>query len=147
MRSQAESELISANNKTVKDLSRRIEESKFRETEASTSRLGSHSNSIEGLKQEIEKANEEQVLVELGRMEAVKEFEAIEAEREAEETKFTSTMEKTRKKIKELMRDIDRTKELEAKLAITKGPHKGTYVLQNELRLEFVHYLVGNNFS
>ncbi|KAF9623430.1 hypothetical protein IFM89_003014 [Coptis chinensis] len=102
-----------------------------KETEASTSRLRSHSNSIEGLKQEIEEANEEQVLVELARMEAVKEFEAIEAEREAEETKFTSTMEKTRKKIKELMRDIDRTKELEAKLAITAYDAD---VLQNELR-------------
>ncbi|KAF9592571.1 hypothetical protein IFM89_016022 [Coptis chinensis] len=102
-----------------------------KETEASTSRLRSHSNSIEGLKQEIEEANEEQVLVELARMEAVKEFEAIEAEREAKETKFTSTMEKTRKKIKELMRDIDRTKELEAKLAKTAYDAD---VLQNELR-------------
>ncbi|PIA63742.1 hypothetical protein AQUCO_00201231v1 [Aquilegia coerulea] len=102
------------------------------ETEASTSRMRSYSSSIEGLGKEIEEVNEEQVLVELARIEAFREYEAIQAQREAEAAEFASAMENTRKKINEVLHEIDRSKELEAKLAITTSDAN---VLQNELKL------------
>ncbi|PIA24899.1 hypothetical protein AQUCO_15200006v1 [Aquilegia coerulea] len=102
------------------------------ETEASTSRMRSYSSSIEGLRKEIEEVNEEQVLVELARIEAFREYEAIQAQREAEAAEFASAMQNTRKKINEVLHEIDRSKELEAKLAITTSDAN---VLQNELKL------------
>ncbi|KAF5189027.1 Plastid movement impaired [Thalictrum thalictroides] len=103
-----------------------------KESETSTSRMRSYSSSIEGLRKEIEEVNEEQVLVELARIEAFREYEAIQAQREAEATEFASAMENTRKKMNEIVHEIDRSKELEAKLAITTSDAN---VLQNELKL------------
>ncbi|KAK9272160.1 hypothetical protein L1049_002531 [Liquidambar formosana] len=103
-----------------------------KETEASSSKIQSYSNSAEALRKEIEEVNEEQVLVELARMEALKEFGAIEEQRKKEENQFSSAMEQTRKKMNDIILEIDRTKELETKLAVTTAD---VGVLQNELML------------
>lgn len=103
-----------------------------KETDASTSRIRSYSSSIESLKKEIEEANEEHVLVELARMEALREVGFIKAQRDAEASAFASTMQNTRKKMEEIAHEIDSSKELESKLAITTSD---VDLLQNELML------------
>ncbi|XP_010279367.1 PREDICTED: protein PLASTID MOVEMENT IMPAIRED 2 isoform X2 [Nelumbo nucifera] len=103
-----------------------------KETEASVSRMRSYSCSVEALRKEIEDANEEQVLVELARIEAIKELEAIEAQRVAEATQFSDTIEKTRNRIKDFTKELDWEKKLETQLAITNAD---VDVLQNELKL------------
>ncbi|XP_062107430.1 protein PLASTID MOVEMENT IMPAIRED 15 [Humulus lupulus] len=99
---------------------------------AATSRISSCSSSMEAVKKEIEEANEEHVLVELARIEALKECEEIEAEREKEAVCFSSAIEKTRKKIKGVIDDIEESKELQPKLDATMADVE---VLQNELML------------
>ncbi|KAL5721983.1 hypothetical protein ACHQM5_005557 [Ranunculus cassubicifolius] len=103
-----------------------------KETEASTSRMRSYSNSIEDLKQEIEEANEEQVLVELARLEALGELADIESQRAAEATEFSFAIENTKKKINEVSEEIERSKELETQLAITTSDID---LLQDQLQL------------
>ncbi|OVA14258.1 WEB family [Macleaya cordata] len=103
-----------------------------KETEAAVSRMRSCSRSIETLRKEIEEANEEQVLVELARIEAVREFGAIKAQREVEAAQFSSNMEKIQNRIKDVVREIGHAKELETKLAITTSD---IGVLQSELKL------------
>lgn len=100
--------------------------------EASTSKMLSYSSSVDALRKEIEEVNEEQVLVELARIEAVKEHEAIEAQREKEANEFSVSMEETTKKMKEIIEEIERSKELENKLSVT---NYDIDVLQNEVDL------------
>ncbi|XP_058091419.1 protein PLASTID MOVEMENT IMPAIRED 15 [Magnolia sinica] len=101
-------------------------------TEMSISRARSYSSSMEAIKKEIEEANEEEVLVELARMEAVKEYAAIESQREAEAARFSAKMEETLKRVKDLIQEINHSKELEVKLEATTSDAD---VLQNELKL------------
>lgn len=103
-----------------------------KQSEESNSRARSYASSMEALKKEIEEVNEEEVLVELARMEAVKEFKAIEDQRRAEASQFSATMEKTRMKIESLIQEINNSKELEMKLQVTKSDAE---VLQSELKL------------
>ncbi|KAJ4822393.1 hypothetical protein Tsubulata_008930 [Turnera subulata] len=103
-----------------------------KEIEGSSSKVGSSMNSVEALKKEIEDANEEQVLVELAQIEAVKEFGEVEAQRKKEASEFSSSIEEARKKIKEVAEEIDRATELESKLDATMAD---VDVLQNELKL------------
>ncbi|KAI3976542.1 hypothetical protein MKX01_008400 [Papaver californicum] len=102
------------------------------ETDAAISRIRSCSRTIETLRKEIEEASEEQVLVELARIEAVREFGAIKAQREAEGAKLVNKMEKIKSRMKDIIREIDCTKELEITLAITNSE---VSVLQSELKL------------
>lgn len=72
------------------------------------------------------------MLVELARIEALKEFRKIEAQRVKEATEFSAAIEKTKEKMKEMIEEIDQSKELETKLATTLSDID---VLQSELKL------------
>ena len=103
-----------------------------KEIEAASSKIRSYGSSANSLKKEIEEADEEQVLVELARLEAVKELVAIEAERKKEANEFGFKLEKTRKKMSEAIQEIEQSKDLETKLSVT---NSDIDVLQNELKL------------
>ena len=103
-----------------------------KEVEASRSNMLSSSRTAEVLRKEIEEANEEQLLVELARIDALKELEDIEAQREKEANEFSFELERTKKKLKEAAEEIEESKELELKLAMTISD---VDVLQNELKL------------
>uniref|UniRef100_A0A2P2Q3V5 Protein PLASTID MOVEMENT IMPAIRED 2 n=1 Tax=Rhizophora mucronata TaxID=61149 RepID=A0A2P2Q3V5_RHIMU len=102
-----------------------------KEMEGSSSKLSSDLSSLESLRKEIEKVNEEQVLVELARIEAWKEYREIKARRENEAGEFLSRMAETKKRTKDAMEEIDNSKEAESKLAVTLCD---VNVLQNELK-------------
>ncbi|KAL2335763.1 hypothetical protein Fmac_016976 [Flemingia macrophylla] len=91
-----------------------------KEIEASRSNTLSLSRIAQKLRKEIEETNEEQVVVELARMEALKELRDIEA------------LENTRNKLKEAIKEIDEVKELEKKLATTLSDID---ILKKELKL------------
>ncbi|CAL5192929.1 unnamed protein product [Lathyrus oleraceus] len=103
-----------------------------KEIKASSSKMIACSSKAEELRKEIEEANEEQVLAELARIEALKEFEDVKARKEREEKEFLSKLETTRKKIKEAEEGRDESKELEMKLAMTVSDVE---LLQNQLVL------------
>ncbi|XP_028774962.1 protein PLASTID MOVEMENT IMPAIRED 2 isoform X1 [Neltuma alba] len=100
------------------------------EIKASRSKILSGSRAADELRKEIEDANEDHVLAELARIEALKELREIEAQREEEEAQFLSKMETTKKKMKEATDEIEKSKELEMKLAVTMSDVE---MLQNEL--------------
>lgn len=102
-----------------------------KETEASNSKISSYLSSTEAIKKEIEEVNEEQVLVELARIEAIKEMGAIEAQRKEAADRFSSEMKKTRNKMNEMIQEINSLKETELKLAATTFDVR---MLQNELK-------------
>lgn len=102
-----------------------------KETEASNSKISSYLSSTEAIKKEIEEVNEEQVLVELARIEAIKEMGAIEAQRKEAADRFSSEMKKTRNKMNEMIQEINSSKETELKLAATTFDVR---MLQNELK-------------
>ncbi|KAL1318957.1 hypothetical protein HN51_071242 [Arachis hypogaea] len=101
------------------------------EMEASLSSVMHGSRTVELLRKEIEEANEEQVLVELARIDALKEVEDIKARREKEAKEILFELEKLRKKLKEGIEEINKSKEHEMKLAMTLSD---VGVLQNELK-------------
>ncbi|TKY64817.1 PLASTID MOVEMENT IMPAIRED 2 [Spatholobus suberectus] len=103
-----------------------------KEVEASNSKMLSCLTTAEVLRKEIVEANEEQVLAELARIEALKELADIEAQREQEANEFSSKLESAKKKLKEAIEEIDESKELEMKLAVTISDAD---LLQNELKL------------
>ncbi|XP_022759286.1 protein PLASTID MOVEMENT IMPAIRED 2-like [Durio zibethinus] len=102
-----------------------------KESEDSSFRLWSNASSVEALRQQIEAANEEHVLVELARIEALKEVAEIEAQREKEGGEFSFSMEQTKKKMKDIIEEIDNSKGLEQKLALTLSDIN---LLQDELK-------------
>ncbi|KAL5058770.1 hypothetical protein RYX36_030374 [Vicia faba] len=103
-----------------------------KEIKASSSKMIACSSKAEELRKEIEEANEEQVLAELARIEALKELEDIKARKESEEKEFLCKLEMTRKKIKEAEEERDESMELEMKLAMTVSDVE---LLQNQLVL------------
>ncbi|XP_068643584.1 protein PLASTID MOVEMENT IMPAIRED 2-like [Aristolochia californica] len=111
-----------------------------KQTSSSVSRMRSYSNSIEALKKDIEDTNEEEVVVELARMEAVRELSSIEAQREAEAAQFSESMEQARSKINNLVQEINHSKELERNLDIM---NSDIQVLENELKS--VKVMIQNN--
>lgn len=90
-----------------------------KEIDESNLKAKSCSSSVEAIKKEIEEINEEHVLVELARIEAVKEYEAIESNRKDEAEKHSAVMEESRTKIDLLNQETNAAKELETKLATT----------------------------
>ncbi|CAN1227544.1 Protein PLASTID MOVEMENT IMPAIRED 2 [Linum perenne] len=92
----------------------------------------SETDTVEALRKEIDEANEEHVLVELATIEALKEKEEIEAQRQKESSEFSAAVEEKRKKMNEAIEEIDSSKEMESKLAVTLFD---AGVLHNELRL------------
>ncbi|XP_030461169.2 protein PLASTID MOVEMENT IMPAIRED 2 [Syzygium oleosum] len=103
-----------------------------KEAEASSSKMRSSMSSAEALRKEIEEVGEEQVLVELAQIEALKEHAVIEAEREKELSEYSNKVEETKQKMNHVREEIENSKELGAKLAVTLSD---VYVLQNELKL------------
>lgn len=103
-----------------------------KEVEASSSKIQSYSSSVETFRKEIDELNEEHVLVELARIEALKEYGAIEAQRKEEAKQYSSALEGTRKKVNYLLEEIDRTREIETKLAATTDD---VNMLKNELAI------------
>ncbi|XP_021800292.1 protein PLASTID MOVEMENT IMPAIRED 2, partial [Prunus avium] len=103
-----------------------------KQTEAANTKMLFYTSSVEAIRKEIEDANEEQVLTELARIEASREFADIEAEREKEANQFSFAVEETRKKMKDVIEEIDSSKELETKLSVTMSD---VVMLQNELKL------------
>ncbi|KAF8026843.1 hypothetical protein BT93_F3359 [Corymbia citriodora subsp. variegata] len=103
-----------------------------KEAEASSSKMQSYMSSAEALRKEIEEVGEEEVLVELAQIEALKEHTVIEAQREKELSNYSTKVEETRQKINHLREEVENSKELEARLAVTLSD---VDVLQNELKL------------
>ncbi|KAJ0098696.1 hypothetical protein Patl1_21409 [Pistacia atlantica] len=102
------------------DMASVLEEKSRAEKEIETTSLKIWSNSsVETFRKEIEQVNEEQLLVELARIEALKEFGEMEAQREKEANEFSFAMEETKRKKKEMVEEIDQSKEVENKLALT----------------------------
>ncbi|KAK7295762.1 hypothetical protein RJT34_18674 [Clitoria ternatea] len=101
-----------------------------KEIEASNSKMLSCLTTAEELRKEIQEANEEQILAELARIEALKELADIEAKREKEANEFSFKLDSTRKKLKEAIEELDESKEIEMKLAVTMSD---VDLLQNEL--------------
>ncbi|XP_050229645.1 protein PLASTID MOVEMENT IMPAIRED 2 isoform X2 [Mercurialis annua] len=102
-----------------------------KEIERSNSKSTRILNSVDELGKEIEEINEEHVLVELARIEALKEFEQIQAQREKEAIEFSFKMEQTRQNMEFANEEIDESKETDSKLAMTLSD---VDILQNELK-------------
>ncbi|KAI3726447.1 hypothetical protein L1987_66244 [Smallanthus sonchifolius] len=83
---------------------------------ASSSKESTLLSAIEGIKKEIEEIDEEQVLVELARIEAVKEQEAIEAQRKEEANHYKTQLEEVKRKVKEVDQHTELTQELQLTL-------------------------------
>lgn len=83
---------------------------------ASSSKTFTFSSAVERIKKEIEELDEEHVLVELARIEAVKEREAIEAERKEEASRYQIQLEEVKKKIKEIDQQNELTNDLQLTL-------------------------------
>ncbi|KAH6803678.1 hypothetical protein C2S51_031925 [Perilla frutescens var. frutescens] len=83
------------------------------------SKRESYLSSAEALDKEIEEINEEHVLVELARIEAIKEYEEIEAQRREQAEMHSSAIEVSQKKSQSLIDEIEDAKELETRLTIT----------------------------
>lgn len=125
----AKEELI----KLKQDMASIIEEKRRaeQEIETSTLKMQSFSSKVEALSKEVEELNEEIVLVELARIEAIKEFRAIEAQRREDAEKHSAAMEENRKKIHDMVQEIQISEELQEKLASTTSD---VQVLQSELK-------------
>ncbi|KAI4388939.1 hypothetical protein MLD38_001225 [Melastoma candidum] len=102
------------------------------ETEASKSKAGSYSGWADALRKEIEEICEEQVLVELAQIEAMKECTEIGAQRAKEADRYSSMLARSRKKIEDAKEEIEQSKEIEGKLALTLSD---VTMLKNELKL------------
>ena len=103
-----------------------------KEIASSNSKLSSNMNHVEAIRKKIDEANEEQMPVELTRIEALKEFGEIQAQREKEASEFSSAMVESKKKMKNAKEEDSSSKDLESKLAVTVYDAN---LLQNELKL------------
>lgn len=90
-----------------------------KETSDSLSKRESQMSSVESLNAKIEEINEEHVLVEFARIEAIKEYEEIEAEVREKAESYSAAIEKARNEKQAMIDEIEDAKELETKLAIT----------------------------
>jgi hypothetical protein len=103
-----------------------------KEIATSISKLSSNMSHAEALRKKIDEANEEQVLVELAQIEALKEFGEIQAQREKEAREFSSAMQETKNKRKNVKEEISSSTDLESKLAVTLYD---VNLIQHELKL------------
>ncbi|KAJ7000526.1 hypothetical protein D5086_008505 [Populus alba] len=90
-----------------------------KEIASSSSKLSSNMNHVEAIRKKIDEANEEQMPVELTRIEALKEFGEIQAQREKEASEFSPAMVESKKKMKNAKEEDSSSKDLESKLAVT----------------------------
>jgi hypothetical protein len=103
-----------------------------KEIATSISKLSSNMSHAEALRKKIDEANEEQVLVELAQIEALKEFGEIQVQREKEAREFSSAMQETKNKRKNVKEEISSSTDLESKLAVTLYD---VNLIQHELKL------------
>uniref|UniRef100_A0A7N0T7X9 Uncharacterized protein n=1 Tax=Kalanchoe fedtschenkoi TaxID=63787 RepID=A0A7N0T7X9_KALFE len=101
-----------------------------KEIEGAKLKMLNRATKAENIRMEIEDANEEQVLVELAKIEALKEFEAIEQQRQLETKQFESRLEDNQKQKDGIVKEIESAKELESKLAYAMSD---VGMLENEL--------------
>ncbi|CAN4083175.1 unnamed protein product [Withania somnifera] len=135
-RSKVTTELGYAKEELIKlkqDIASILEEKRRAEQEIETSslKMQSFSSKVEALSKEVEELNEEIVLVELARIEAIKEFREIEAQRSKDSKKHSAVMEEKRKKIDDLVQEIQISEELQQKLDSTTSD---VQVLESELK-------------
>ncbi|KAG7586043.1 WEB family [Arabidopsis thaliana x Arabidopsis arenosa] len=83
------------------------------------SRMEENLKLLESLKLEVDVANEEHVLVELAKIEALKECKEVEEQREREKKEVFESLHKRKKRIKEMKREIERSKNFENELSET----------------------------
>ncbi|XP_009594890.1 protein PLASTID MOVEMENT IMPAIRED 2 [Nicotiana tabacum] len=134
--SKVTTELGNAKEQLIKlkqDMASMLEEKRRaeQEIEASSLKMQSFSSKVDALRKEVEELNEELVLVELARIEAIKEFRAIEAQRREDAEKHSAAMEENRKKMNDTVQEIQRSQELQEKLALTTSD---VQVLESELK-------------
>lgn len=91
------------------------------EIEASSSIFLSSTSLAEELRKNIDELNEEHVLVTLARIEALKEYTAIEAGRKEEVKKYLTALEKIRMKVNDLNEEAAIAEEVEKELAVIRG--------------------------
>ncbi|KAG6777451.1 hypothetical protein POTOM_017273 [Populus tomentosa] len=133
---KAESRLSEAKRK-VKNLALQIEQSnlkvkaKMRDMDMLINMLKENADR-EAIRKKIDEANEEQMPVELTRIEALKEFGEIQAQRENEASEFSPAMVENKKKMKNAKEEDSSSKDLESKLAVTLYDAN---LLRNELKL------------
>lgn len=97
------------------DMTRVLKKKKNAENafKSTSSKISTLSSATERIKKEIEELDEEHVLVELARIEAVKELAAIEAQRKEEANRYKTRLEEIKKKVEE---HNEMTKELQLTL-------------------------------
>ncbi|AEE34561.1 Protein PLASTID MOVEMENT IMPAIRED 2 [Arabidopsis thaliana] len=83
------------------------------------SRMEENLKLLESLKLEVDVANEEHVLVEVAKIEALKECKEVEEQREKERKEVSESLHKRKKRIREMIREIERSKNFENELAET----------------------------
>ncbi|KAL8476662.1 hypothetical protein ACS0TY_029087 [Phlomoides rotata] len=88
------------------------------ETRDSLSKRESYLSSVDSLNTKIEEIDEEHVLVELARIEAIKEYEEIEAQVREKAESYSTAIDGARKEKQTMIDEIEDAKELETKLAI-----------------------------
>lgn len=100
------------------DMTRVLKKKKHAENayKAMSSKNSTLSSAIERIKKEIEELDEEHVLVELARIEAVKECAAIEAQRKEEANRYKTQLEEIKRKVEEILQQNTMTKELQLTL-------------------------------
>ncbi|XP_050370310.1 protein PLASTID MOVEMENT IMPAIRED 2-like isoform X2 [Argentina anserina] len=103
-----------------------------KQAESANEKMMFYTSSAEAIRKEIEEADEEQLLVELSKIEALKEFGDIETERQEEAKHLSSVVEETRKKVEDITQEIDQSEQLETRLSETLS---NVEVLQNELEV------------
>ncbi|KAI3761024.1 hypothetical protein L1987_51429 [Smallanthus sonchifolius] len=110
------------------DMTRVLKEKRHADSafKASGSKKSTLVSAMERIKKEIREIDEEHVLVELARIEAVKEQEVIEAQRKEEANSYQIQMEEVKKKVKE----IDQHDEVKQELQLTLY---NVNLLENEL--------------
>ncbi|GER35600.1 hypothetical protein STAS_11889 [Striga asiatica] len=102
-----------------------------KEMETALSKTQSFLNSVEALDKETEKVNEEHVLVELARIEAIKEYQEIQAQRSENAEKYSAAIDEKQKENHKMIQETESINDMEANLAITLSDIN---ILENELR-------------
>lgn len=100
------------------------------ETKKVQLRMESKLKLVEDLENEIEVVDEEHMLVELARIEANRECGELEKQRKVELEFYSLKLMEAKSRVRNLLEDIERAEDLEAKLAIT---NSDLDVLQNEM--------------
>ncbi|KAL1824647.1 hypothetical protein ACET3Z_011425 [Daucus carota] len=108
-----------SNLKLKMDYASQVKMNAESETEALSSMILSYSSMVEEIRTNIDELNEEHVLVAVARVEALREYTAIEAERNEEAKRYMIVLEKIRKKLNNLNEEAASAQAVENELAVT----------------------------